>query len=84
MLASQNFIAHLNNQLVLLIVQPTTLLVDDGGGFFQDGVSTDHLSRNQIRANAEVLQRTLGLQAPKFVHWNLDRAEAVMFCANCG
>jgi hypothetical protein len=39
-------------------------MVRVGGGFFQNGVRCNHLTRNKIFADAEVLKGALGLGAP--------------------
>jgi len=38
--------------------------------FFQDGVCGDHLPRNEIRSDAEVLKRALRLRSPELVGRN--------------
>ena len=48
---------------------------------FQDGVGGDHVARRQILADAEMLERTLGLRAPKPVGGDTDLAEGVGFYA---
>ena len=77
--AGKDLVADLNDQPVLLVVEPLAGMVGDGGGFLQDGVGGDHLSRDQIRADAEVLKRALGLGAPELVGGNIDFSEAVGF-----
>src|SRR5262245_24396701 len=77
MLAGEDFVAHLNDQLVTLIVKPLAGMIGDGSGFLQGGVGGDHLAGNEIPANAEMLQRPLRLGAPQLVAWNLNHAEAV-------
>jgi hypothetical protein len=57
MLAGEDFVASLDNQLVLLIVEPLAGMVCCGSGFLQDGIGGDHLTRNQIFADAEMLER---------------------------
>ena len=81
MLAGEDLVADLNDQLVALVVEPLAGMVGVGGGFLQDGVGGDHLARDQILADAEVLERALGLRAPELVGGNLDFAEAVGFLA---
>ena len=48
---------------------------------FQDGVGGDHVARRQILADAEMLERALGLRAPKLVGGDPDLAEGVGFYA---
>ncbi len=63
-LSGENFVAGLNDQFVTLIVEPLARVVRDGGGFLQRGIGGDHLARHQIFADAEMLERALGLSAP--------------------
>ena len=64
MLAGEDFVARLNNQVVLLIVEPLAGMVRCGSGFLQDGIGGDHLARNEILADTEMLERALGLSTP--------------------
>ena len=82
MLAGENLVAHLHDQLVPLVVEPLAGMVGIGGGFLQDGVGGDHFARNQILPDAEVLERALGLRAPELVGRNIYFAEAIGFLAN--
>ena len=84
MLAGEDFVAGLNDQLVTLIVEPLAGMVRDGGGFLQDGVGGDHLARNQILADAEMLERALGLSAPQLVRRHFNHTEAVGFFSHVG
>ena len=59
-------------------------MVRDGGGFFQRGVGGDHLAWDQILANAEMLQRALGLGAPELVGGHLDHTETVALLSHLG
>ena len=81
MLAGKDLVADLTISLKALVVEPPAGMVGDRGGFLQSGVGGDHLARNQILADAEVLKRALGLGAPELVRWDLDLAEAVGFFA---
>src|SRR5580692_1814453 len=64
MLASEDFVTNLNDQLVALVVEPFARMVGIGGCFLQRGKRSDHLARDQILAYAEVFQRALGLRSP--------------------
>ena len=81
-LASEDLVTDLHDQLVGLFGEPLAGVVGGGRGFLQNGIRDDHLSRDQILANAEVLERTLSLCAPELVGGNIDFAEAVGFLAN--
>src|SRR5437879_8298256 len=61
MLAGEELVASLNNQLVTLIVEPFAGMVGGGSRFLQGGVGGDHFAGNQIAANAEMLERAPGL-----------------------
>ena len=63
-LAGEDFVAALHDQLVGLVGKPLLGVVDDGGGLLQNRVRVDHLCRNQILTDAEVLKRALSLRAP--------------------
>src|SRR2546423_15668670 len=82
MLAREDLVADLDDQLVAQVIQPSISMIGIGGGFFQYGVGRDHLARNQILANAEVLERTLCLCAPELVGRNIDFAETVGFLSD--
>src|SRR5215471_16444521 len=77
MLAGEDFVAHMNDQLVALIVEPLAGMIGNGSGFLQGGVGGDHLAGNEIPADAEMLQRPLRLRAPQLVSRHLNHAEAV-------
>ena len=82
MLTRQDLVTGLNDQLRALIVEALAVMVRDGGGLLQNRVGRDHLARNQVLADAEMLKRALGLGAPQLVGRNSDLAEAVGFDAN--
>src|SRR5262249_4541319 len=80
--AREDLVADLNDQLVALIVEPLAGMVRVGRGFLQNRVRANHLARNQVLTHTGVLERTLGLSAPKPVGSNFYVTEAVGFCAN--
>jgi hypothetical protein len=82
MLAGEYLIADLNDQTVALIIEPLAGMVRVCSSFFQDGVRRDHLTRNEIFADAEVLKRALGLGAPEPVSWNFDLTQRVFLYSN--
>ena len=84
MLAGQDFVAGLNDQLVALIVKPLAVVVGDRGGLLQDGVGRDHFARDQVLADAEMFERTLGLSAPELVGGHFNDAEAVGLFSRTG
>jgi hypothetical protein len=50
-LAGEDFVARLNDQLVTLIVEPLAGVVRGGGSFFQDGVGSNHFTGDQVLAD---------------------------------
>src|SRR6266404_3862028 len=54
-LARENLIASLHNEPVTLVIEPLPGMVGIGGAFLERGVRGDHLPRDQILSNAEVL-----------------------------
>src|SRR5208283_798531 len=84
MLACQDFITGLNDQLVVVIVQSLAVTVRDCGGLLQSGVGCDHFAGNQVFADAEMLKRALGLGAPKLVGGYVNDAETVGLFSGVG
>ena len=82
MLAVQDLIANVNDQFVALAVEPLAGMVGIGGSFLQNGVGGNHLARHKIPADAEVLQRALGLCSPELVGSHPYFTQAVGFLAN--
>ncbi len=56
MLAGQDFIADLNDQLVDPVIEPFAGVVCIGRGFLQGRIGRDHLARDEILADAEMLE----------------------------
>ena len=54
MLASENFVAGFDDQVVLFSTQTAAGVVDIGSGFFESGVGSDHFPGNQILSNASL------------------------------
>ena len=84
MLASQDLVAGFDDQVVLFGTQTAAGVVDIGSGFFQGGIGSDHFPGNQVLADAEMLERSLGLCPPKLVSWHLHHAKAVGFFSDVG
>jgi hypothetical protein len=82
MLPGEYLVTDLNDQLVALFIQPPARMVGVGGSFLQNGVRGNHLARNEVLADAEVLKRALGLSAPKPIGWDFDFAERVFLYSN--
>src|SRR5262245_28138438 len=75
----QDLVARLNDQLVGGVGESLVRVIGVGGRLLEDGVRLDHLARHQVLADAEILQRTLGLRSPELVGGNLHFSEAVGF-----
>ena len=82
MLPGENLVAHLNDQVVPLLIEALTGKIRIGGALLQDGVSSNHFAGNQVLPNREVFKRALGLCAPELIGGNIDLAETVGFFAN--
>src|SRR5258705_5685743 len=82
MLAVEDFIADLNDQLVRLVIEPFAGLIYVGGCLLQDRIGRDHFARYQILADAEMLERALCLRSPEFVGGGDCLAKAIHFFAN--
>src|SRR5229473_4738297 len=54
MLAGEDFITGLNDQLVPLVVEPPAGMIGIGGGFLQNGVRANHLARHEVLPDAEM------------------------------
>jgi len=54
--AGENLIARLENELVLVVVQPRAVVVGVRCALFQSRVRRNHLAGDEIVADAEVLQ----------------------------
>ena len=79
MLACDDLVANLDDQVELLVLEAAALVVGDGGTLLEDRIGADHLTRHQVLADAEMLQRALGLGAPQLVGLDLDCTKAVGF-----
>ena len=77
MLAGQDLVADLDDQAMRLVVEPLAVMVGVGRGLLQDGKGRDHLARDEVLADAEMLERPLGLRAPQLVGRHAHFAETV-------
>ena len=82
MLSGEDFVASLNDQLVLQIFEPLAGIICRGRRLLQNGVGGDHLARNQVLPDAEMLERALRLSAPQFCRGNIDFAETIGLLAD--
>src|SRR5215472_3375663 len=76
-LSGKDLVTGLCDQSVAMAVESRSGVVGVGSGFLQRGVRCDHLPRDQVLTDAEVLQRALRLSAPEFISRNVNLAEAV-------
>src|SRR5712671_4535226 len=79
MVASKNLLTDTCDQGVDLIRQPATSVVCGGCGAFYDRIGSDHFAGDQVAADAEMLQRALGLRPPKLVGRHINLAQPVGF-----
>src|SRR5262249_58671440 len=82
MLPGEDLVARLNDQFVSLVIQTPAGMVGGGSGLLQDRVRGDHLARDQVLADTEVLERTLSLSSPQLVCWHFNHSEAVCFASH--
>src|ERR1700745_4325525 len=68
----------------MLIIEPLVGMVSCGRGLLQRRIGRDHLARDKILADAEMLQRSLGLRSPKFVGRHSHNAKAVGLFSQVG
>src|SRR2546422_6984637 len=73
----QDFVAALDDQLVLPVPEPVAGMVCLRGRLLENRVGHDHLARHEILADAEMIERALGLRTPQLVGRHLYDTEAV-------
>jgi hypothetical protein len=83
MAARENLVTCANDQLMGLGVETAARSVRVRGSLLQRRVCGDHLARDEVVSDAEVLQRALRLGSPEFVGRDVDLAQAVDLLA-CG
>jgi len=83
-LTGEDFVAGLDDQLVLLIAKPLAGMVCCGSRLLQDGIGGDHLTRNQVLADAEMLERALGLSTPQLIGRHFNHSEAICLSSHVG
>ena len=66
--------------IVLLSTPQMRGVVGRGSRALYDRVGSDHLARNQVLTDAEMLQGALGLRAPELFSRHFDPTQAVGFC----
>src|SRR5262249_17187799 len=74
MLAGEDFVTNLRGQFVLQITEPLAVMIGRGCGLFQNGIGSDHFTRNQILADTEMLERTLSLSTPELIRRHFNHA----------
>jgi hypothetical protein len=78
-LAAKDLVADARNEIVGLSRQASARMIGGGGATFEDRVGRDHLARDQVAADAEMLEGPLGLRSPQFARWNLYLSQTVGF-----
>src|SRR5262249_7065049 len=84
MAASENLVACASDQVMGLAVETAARPVRVRGGLLQRRVCGDHLARDEVVSDAEVLQRALRLGSPEFVGRDVALAKAVDLLARGG
>src|SRR6266700_2041336 len=79
MLTGEDLVARLNDQFVWLVAEPLAGMVRSRRSLLQDRVGRDHLARNQILVDAEVLERALRPSPPQLIRGNFNYAKAIGF-----
>jgi hypothetical protein len=82
MLARKDLVTHLDDQLMAFVIEAFTGMVGVGGGLLQEDIGANHFARDQVPADAEVLERALRLGAPELVSGNGYLAKAVGLFTN--
>ena len=82
MLARENLVTRLNNESVLLVVEPAASMIGIGGGFLQSRICGNHLARHQILPYAEMFERPLRLCPPELGARHVHFTEAVGLFSN--
>src|SRR5260370_5226785 len=82
MLATENFVADLDDQLVNIVVETLAGMVSVGGRLFKNGIRAYHLARDQIMTDAEMLERTLRLSSTELFSRLIKLAEFIAFYSN--
>src|SRR5262245_23727720 len=78
-LALQDLVADADDQVLRSVAEAAGLVIDQRGRLLDDRVGGDHFPRDQVVADAEMLQGSLRLGAPELVGRDVDRAETVIF-----
>ena len=73
MLASQDFISDLFDQLADLGTEAAVALVDASGGLLDQAQGLNHRQRHGLLATGKIPLRTLSLSAPVSLGRDLDR-----------
>src|SRR5262249_4776032 len=79
MLAGENLVTRLNDELVGLGVESFPGVIGVRGRLLQRRVRGDHLARDQVVPDAEVLERALRLGSPQSVGRDVHLAQTVEF-----
>jgi hypothetical protein len=79
MAASEYFVTDTRDQGVNLIRQAAASVVRGGSCALYDRIGSDHFAGDQVSADAEMLQRALGLCPPKLVVRHINPAHPIGF-----
>ena len=79
MLAGEDFVAHPHDEILSRPGNRPALKFTSAADFLTMAYAGDHLARDQILADAEVLQRALALcAAPQLVGFDVDGSQAIV------
>jgi hypothetical protein len=79
MAASEYFVTDTRDQGVNLIRHAAISVVRGSSRAFYDRIGSDHFAGDQVSADAEMLQRALGLRPPKLVGRHINPAHPIGF-----
>jgi hypothetical protein len=79
MAPSEYFVTDSRDQGVNQIGHAAISAVHGGSRTFYDRIGSNHFAGDQVSADAEMLQRALGLRPPELVGWHVDLAHPISF-----
>ncbi|ESX05180.1 hypothetical protein X768_27965 [Mesorhizobium sp. LSJC265A00] len=78
----KDLVTCLDDQSMDLIIESPTSVVCIGSAFLKDGISRDHLARDQILPYGKVLERPLRLGSPEPIGWHIHLAQTISLLAH--
>jgi hypothetical protein len=77
MLSGEHLVAGSNDQIMLMAGQPFASVVRFRRRLLEDNIGGNRFSRDQVTADAEMLQRALSLRAPELLGGHNDITQAI-------